>query len=113
MSVTSTGARLSALAAARPPNPPPTISTRCLMRPFVRPGLDKSVRGAVGAAGDPRRPVDQLAQHVEVDVDEVLEVQAALAGLVRAQLVEELPVPVREAAQQVQDQTAVPGREAD
>jgi hypothetical protein len=38
---------------------------------------------AVDAPADAGRPLDELAQHVEVDVGEALQIQAALAGLVR------------------------------
>jgi hypothetical protein len=53
------------------------------------------------------RPLDKLPQHIEVDVDKVLQVEAALAGLVRTEPCNERRVPVFEAAHEVHDEVAL------
>jgi hypothetical protein len=59
---------------------------------------------AVDAFADPDGAIDELAERVEVDVIEALDVQAALSGLVRAQTRQHRLMPVCELADQVDDQ---------
>jgi hypothetical protein len=57
----------------------------------------------VGAPVHPHRAVDQLAQRIIVHIVETFDVQAALAGLVRAQPRQHRPVPVLELSDQIDD----------
>ena len=68
-----------------------------------RPGLALAGR-AVDALADPDGAIDELAERVEVDVIEALDVQAALSGLVRAQARQHRLMPVCELADEVDDQ---------
>ena len=70
----------------------------------------KSSTGAgssVGAAVHPDGAVDQFAEHLMVHVVETFEVEAPLPHLVRTKLLQQLRIPVLNAANEVQDEVCI------